>query len=97
MTFDMWYILARLDRIGGDMVWQLQEAKNKFCEVVDRALSEGPQTITRHGKKTAVIISVEQYRAFTAKKGSLAEFFAAAPLCDLEITRSRDPGRCVDL
>jgi prevent-host-death family protein len=33
------------------MGWQLQEAKNKFSEVVDQAVKFGPQEITRHGKK----------------------------------------------
>ena len=42
--------------------WQLQEAKQKLSAVVDRALSEGPQTITRHGVETAVVVSVAEYR-----------------------------------
>jgi prevent-host-death family protein len=41
--------------------WQLQEAKNKFSEVVERALHEGPQMITRHGKPAVVVSSVEDY------------------------------------
>jgi prevent-host-death family protein len=45
--------------------WQLQEAKQKLSTVVDRALSEGPQTITRHGVETAVVVSVEQFRKLT--------------------------------
>ncbi len=32
--------------------WQLQEAKNKFSQVVDCACNEGPQIVTRHGKET---------------------------------------------
>jgi prevent-host-death family protein len=79
------------------MVWQLQDAKNRFSEVVDRALSEGAQTITRHGKQTAVVISADEYRAFRAKKGGLAAFFASAPRADLEITRGRDGARSVEL
>ncbi len=30
-------------------VWQLQEAKNKFSEVVEAALKDGPQVITKRG------------------------------------------------
>jgi antitoxin Phd len=45
--------------------WQLQEAKQKLSTVVDRELSEGPQTITRHGVETAVVVSAEQFRRLT--------------------------------
>ena len=39
-------------------VWQVQEAKNHFSEVIDRALSEGPQTVTRHGKPVVRVVAV---------------------------------------
>ena len=42
-----------------DDIWTVAEAKAKFSEVLDRALSDGPQTITRNGKTTAVIVSAE--------------------------------------
>jgi prevent-host-death family protein len=45
--------------------WQLQEAKQKLSMVVDRALSDGPQVITRHGVETAVLMSFEKFRALT--------------------------------
>ena len=31
--------------------WQLQDAKAKFSELVQKAIDEGPQTVTRHGKE----------------------------------------------
>ena len=37
--------------------WQLQEAKNRLSEVVDEALKEGPQVITRRGVETAIVLS----------------------------------------
>jgi prevent-host-death family protein len=40
--------------------WQLQEAKNRFSEVVDEALHKGPQTVTRHGQEVVVIISAAE-------------------------------------
>ena len=42
--------------------WALQDAKNRFSELVDTAAREGPQTITRRGKDTAVLLSVDQFR-----------------------------------
>ena len=41
--------------------WQLQEAKNRLSEVVDLALEEGPQIVTRHGKEVAVVIAKDEF------------------------------------
>ncbi len=38
-------------------VWQVQEAKNRFSEMIERAQSEGPQTITRHGRAVAQVVA----------------------------------------
>ncbi len=38
--------------------WQIQEAKNRFSELVDLSLSEGPQIVTRHGKPVVQIVSI---------------------------------------
>ncbi|MCB1032907.1 MAG: type II toxin-antitoxin system Phd/YefM family antitoxin, partial [Acidobacteria bacterium] len=48
--------------------WQLQHAKNKLSEVVDRAVQEGPQVISRRGVETAVVVSVRDYRKLVAPK-----------------------------
>lgn len=81
------------------MTWQLQEAKNRFSEVVRKAVESGPQTITVHGRETAVVLSAEAYRTLTARTGSLADFLRASPLVgvDLDLERSRDTGREVAL
>lgn len=44
------------------MPWQLQDAKQQFSRLVDRARSDGPQIVTRHGREVAVVISMEDYR-----------------------------------
>jgi prevent-host-death family protein len=77
--------------------WQLQEAKNKLSEVVDKAQSVGPQEITRHGKKAAVILSFQAYQNLRKKKGSLVEFFRRSPLAGLDLKRSKDLPREVKL
>jgi antitoxin Phd len=75
------------------MDWQLQEAKNKFREIMDQAVKKGPQVITRHGEKTAVLLSMKDYRRLVGRKGSLARFFRASPLGGIPIERNRDyPG-----
>ena len=79
------------------MEWQLQEAKNKFSEVVDQAVKNGPQEITRHGKKTAVLLSMKDYRALIGRKGNLADFLRDSPLGEITIERNKDLPRSIDL
>jgi len=38
-------------------IWPLQDAKNKFSEVVNNAVHRGPQIITRRGVQTVVVLS----------------------------------------
>ncbi|MBA2270439.1 MAG: type II toxin-antitoxin system Phd/YefM family antitoxin [Chthoniobacterales bacterium] len=42
-------------------VWQLQDAKSRLSELVNRAQRNGAQTITRHGRPIAVVLSAESY------------------------------------
>ena len=70
--------------------WQLQEAKNKLSELVDAALVDGPQIITRRGRETAVVLSYEDYRKLVVSQQKLSEFFAQSPLADLDIDLTRD-------
>jgi prevent-host-death family protein len=78
--------------IGG--TWTLAVAKARLSEVVDRAQA-GPQTITRNGKPSAVIVSAEEWARKTVRKGTLAEFLFASPLrgAGLELERQRDTPR----
>ncbi len=71
-------------------VWQLHQAKNKLSEVVENALSSGPQIITRHGVEAVVILSASEYRQMTVSQSSLSEFFRNSPLADAELDLSRD-------
>jgi prevent-host-death family protein len=79
------------------MTWLLQDAKARFSEVVNLCLKEGPQTVTRHGRNTVVVVSFEEYRRLTTPTTSLGTFLRSAPRVDLEIARSREPGREVEL
>lgn len=71
-------------------IWQLQDAKSKFSEVVGRALSQGAQIVTRRGEKTVVVISFEEYEKLTHPKSSLAQFLLASPLAGSEMMFERD-------
>ena len=61
-------------------VWTVTEAKAKFSELIDKAESDGPQTITRKGRAAVVVVSSETWERKTKRVGNLAEFFAASPL-----------------
>ena len=73
-----------------DNTWQLQEAKSKFSEVVDRALAQGVQIITRRGQKAVVVIPYAEYERLRRGSGSLAEFLLNSPLVDSELILERD-------
>lgn len=79
--------------------WTVAEAKAKFSEVIERADSDGPQTITRNGRKAAVVVSAEEWERKTKRRGTLAEFFASSPLrgSELQFPRLRGRARKVDL
>jgi prevent-host-death family protein len=74
---------------GGAATWSVADAKARLSELIERARSEGPQTITRKGRKTAVVVSAEEWERKTRRSGSLAEFFAASPLRESGITIER--------
>jgi prevent-host-death family protein len=79
--------------------WTVAEAKAKFSELIERARSRGPQTITRNGRTAVVVVSAEEWTRKTKRVGNLAEFFAASPLVgsDLKIERIKGKVREIDL
>ena len=79
--------------------WQVQQAKSRFSEVLEKAASEGPQTITRHGVEQAVVLSVEEYRRLSGRRVSFGEHLLNFPKVDgfVELaTRDADTGHEFD-
>lgn len=76
------------------MVWQVQEAKQKFSAVVQKAIDEGPQIVTRHGKEVVVVLSKEEYDRLNGngeKKMDFKEFLLNWPdMSDLDLERRKD-------
>jgi len=70
--------------------WQLQDAKKKFSEVVERALKQGPQLITRHGEKAVIVLSYKEYSKMKKSQTKLSEFFRASPLTKVDLDLKRD-------
>ncbi len=83
------------------MDWQLQDAKNRLSEVVNRARSEGPQVVTLRGKRAAVILSAESYDALLASRPTIVDRLLAGPTWDDELVeavnaRDKAPSRPVE-
>lgn len=71
-------------------IWQLQEAKNRFSELVDRALEKGAQVVTRRGKKVVVVLPYEEYERLITPHDNLAHFLLNSPLGGSELVTERD-------
>jgi prevent-host-death family protein len=73
-------------------VWTLQDAKNRFSEVVDAALHGRPQEVSRRGRPAVVVVSADDYARLLAeaggRRGSFADhlmsFPGAAPAGDID-------------
>jgi antitoxin Phd len=80
-----------------DTHWQVQEAKQRFSEVLRRAQSDGPQIITRHGEEVAVIIEATEFHRLASDTMDFKEFLRSGPSWDdLDLTRPKDPPREID-
>lgn len=81
--------------------WPLQKAKNEFSRVVDRALTEGPQTVTRHGKPVVVISAIEGARGQTRNRAASKALLALFRSCPVDLSRiairDRSVARTADL
>lgn len=82
------------------MSWQLQEAKQRFSELVRRAEKDGPQVVTRHGEEVVVVVPAEEWRRMSGggeKKMDFKEFLMSGPdLSVLDLERPREMPRDVE-
>ncbi|CAA9345151.1 MAG: hypothetical protein AVDCRST_MAG93-6849 [uncultured Chloroflexia bacterium] len=79
------------------MEWQLADAKNRFSEVVTRALTEGPQRVRRRGQ-TVVILAEEEYDRLTGEKPNFRDFLLNAPSFEgVDLERDQSLMRDVEL
>ncbi len=79
------------------MEWNLAEAKNRFSEVVRRALTEGPQRIRRR-KDAVVVVAAEDYERLTGQRPGFKDYLIRGESFEgLDLTRDPSPGREVDL
>jgi antitoxin Phd len=80
------------------MEWNLADAKNRFSEVVNLALTEGPQRVHRRNKDTVVVVAAEEFERLTGQRPSLKDYLSQGDLLDgLDLTRDQSPSRDVSL
>jgi prevent-host-death family protein len=80
------------------MRWQLQQAKQRFSELVQRALDDGPQMVTRRGQEVVVVVSTAEFQRLTGDVPDFKDFLLSAPdFEELDIQRPKDPARVVEL
>jgi len=79
--------------------WTVAEAKAKLSELIERARSMGPQTVTRNGRTAVVVVAAEEWERKTKRTGNLAEFLASSPLrgAKLEVKRPKGGMRKTEL
>ena len=74
----------------GDNTWQLQDAKSKFSQLVERAMHNKPQFVTRHGHNAVVVLSFEEYKKIIKPKNDLVTFLRNSPLADIDLDTARN-------
>ncbi len=85
--------------VAHDRTWSVADAKAQLSQLVDRAINDGPQAITRRGREVVIVVSAEEWHRKSSRTGSLAGFLAASPLRDsgLDAGRVDAPARDVAL
>jgi prevent-host-death family protein len=86
--------------------WQIQDAKQRFSEMIRAVTSQGPQVITRHGQDVAIVIEIGEYHRLTRQPVDLASILLGGQKLDestasvfeeVAAERAADFGRTVDL
>jgi len=97
--YDDYHVHLRRANLMNANLWTVAEAKAKLSRVIEEAQKRGPQTITRRGRRAAVVVDAEEWERRTQRAGTLADFFRASPLqsSGLKVQRSRDRLRPADL
>ncbi len=77
--------------------WQLQDAKNRFSRVVEDALREGPQTVTRRGEPVVVVVAIETWERLSGARPSLKDYLLESALDGLDLSRANEERLPVEL
>jgi antitoxin Phd len=69
--------------------WPIQDAHDRFEELFEASLREGPQTVTKEGVGAAVLVPLGEWRRLTEKEGPRSQdlkdwLLAPEPRFDLD-------------
>lgn len=79
------------------MRWQVQDAKQRFSELIRTAHVDGPQVVTRHGEEIAVVIDIADYRHLKGETVDFKDYLRSGPgFDDLDLARPSDMPRDLD-
>jgi prevent-host-death family protein len=78
--------------------WQVQEAKQRFSELLRAASADGPQIVTRHGEEIAVVIDIADYHRLQRSLTDFKDYLRSGPAFDdLDLWRFRDTPRPIGM
>jgi prevent-host-death family protein len=60
-------------------IWQVQEAKGRFSELVECSINEGPQMVTRRGQEAVVVVAADEFRRLSGQTPRLLDCLLQAP------------------
>jgi prevent-host-death family protein len=87
------------------MLWQVQEAKQRFSELLRAVQSDGPQIVTRHGEEIAVVLDIADFHRLSGDASDFTALLLGGPkfgddvadvFAEIEAERKADVGRAVD-
>ena len=80
-------------------VWKLQDAKSQFSRVVEDAIKDGPQYVTRRGMEAVVVVSTKDYEKLLSHRPSFKDFLLSCPKMadDFKFARQKDFPRSIEL
>ena len=79
------------------MRWQVQDAKQRFSELIRTARADGPQVVTRHGEEIAVVIDIADYRRLKGETAEFKDYLRSGPgFDDLDLDRTAEFPRSID-
>jgi prevent-host-death family protein len=79
------------------MQWPVQDAKQRFSELIRTAHAEGPQVVTRHGEEIAVIIDIVDYRHLKGEIAEFKDYLRSGPdFDDLDLSRTGERPRAIE-
>jgi prevent-host-death family protein len=79
------------------MQWPVQDAKQRFSELIRSAHAEGPQVVTRHGQEIAVVIDIVDYRYLKGEIAEFKDYLRSGPdFDDLDLSRTGERPRTIE-